>query len=466
MYETPRADIRPTHYERNAMKRTNESTSNSGILRRRTALSLAAVLASTLALGACGTGAETGSAEKGDVVLELWDTDTRPERTANLKTLISMFEAKNPGIKVNYLGLPTDSYMQKISTAIATKATPDIITPKASDISALVAQGALAPLDSDFKGGGWEDKISPAMTKSSRAASPDGKLYLTPATSLADVLYYRSDLFKNAGLSSPSTWEDFYTAAQKLTDKASGKFGYTLRGGNGFFSQFVQMVYPQAGMDTFFREDGTSTLDDPAVIAAAEKYAALYAKDTASSDLTADFKTMVAQFGAGGAAMLSHSIGSYPTHVAALGADKVAAVAPFPSASGKTVLTGRMTTGFSMFQASAHKDAAWKFLQYTMSAEGNSFWAQKSGYLPGNTEVAKESWVTQNPAIQASVKALDNKDAVLLEQPYYLPEFNSITTTEMLPEWQKVLQGQISMKDFLTSSAEKLTKAQQKYMKK
>ena len=436
------------------------------IFSRKSALALAAILASTMALGACGTGADAGSSENGEVVLELWDTDTRPERTENLKTLISMFEAKNPGIKVNYLGLPTDSYMQKISTAIATKATPDIITPKASDISALVAQGALAPLDGDFKNGGWEDKISPAMTKSSRAAAPDGKLYLTPATSLADVIYYRSDLFKDAGLSAPTTWDDFYAASQKLTDKQSGKFGYTFRGGSGFFSQFVEMVYPQAGVESVFRADGTSTLDDPAVVEAAEKYAAMYGKDTAASDLTADFKTMVAQFGAGGAAMLSHSIGSYPNHVAALGADKVGAVVPFPAKSGKSVLTGRMTTGFSMFQASAHKEAAWKFLQYTMSVEGNSFWAQKSGYLPGNKEVAKESWVTQNPAMQASMTALENKDALLLEQPYYLPEFNSITATEMLPEWQKVLQGQLSMKDFLTASAAKLTKAQQKYMKK
>ncbi|KQR01140.1 hypothetical protein ASF72_12955 [Arthrobacter sp. Leaf141] len=447
------------------MKRTDNAQSPTRSRKGRTALALAAIMASTLALGACGSGS-TGASDSGEVVLELWDTDTRPERTENLKKLISMFEAKNPGIKVNYLGLPTDSYMQKISTAIATKATPDLVTPKASDVSALVAQGALAPLDQDFKDGGWEEKISPAMTKSSKAASPDGKLYLTPATSLADVIYYRSDFMKDAGLSAPASWDDFYTAADKLTDKGAGKFGYTLRGGNGFFSQFVQMVYPQSGVDTFFREDGTSTLDDPAVVAAAQKYVDLYGKDTAGSDLTADFKTMVAQFGAGGAAMLSHSIGSYPTHVAAIGADKIGAVAPFPADNGKTVLTGRMTTGFSMFQASPHKEAAWKFLEYTMSDEGNSFWAQKSGYLPGNLEVAKETWVTENPAMQASVKAVEDSKAVVLEQPFYLPEFNSITTTDMLPEWQRVLQGDLSVKDFLTQSAEKLTKAQQKHAKK
>ncbi|MDQ0676887.1 multiple sugar transport system substrate-binding protein [Arthrobacter pascens] len=447
------------------MMRKNKGPSLKRNRRGGTLVGVAAIITAALGLGACGTGTDSSGAEGGDVVLELWDTDTRPERTENLKKLISMFEEKNPSIKVNYLGLPTDSYMQKISTAIATKATPDIITPKASDISALVAQKALAPLDEKFDGG-WDEKISPAMTKSSKAASPDGKLYLTPATSLADVIYYRSDFFKNAGLSAPASWDDFYAAADKLTDKSTGKFGYTLRGGNGFFSQFVQMVYPQAGVDTFFREDGASTLNDPAVVAAAEDYVDLYGKDTAESDLTADFKTMVAQFGAGGAAMLSHSIGSYPTHVAALGAEKVAAVAPFPSKSGKSVLSGRMTTGFAMFEASKHKEAAWKFLEYTMSVEGNSFWAQKSGYLPGNLEVAKEPWVTENPAMLTSIKAVENKDAVVLEQPFYLPEFNSITTTEMLPEWQRVLQKQLSVKEFLTQSAEKLTKAQQKYMKK
>src|SRR5207245_2705896 len=158
-------------------------------------------------------------------------------------------EAKNPGIRISYLGLPTDQYMQKINTAIATRSTPDLLTPKASDIAALVAQKALAPLDDRLRAAGLEQQISPQMLKSSRAAAPDG----------------------------------------------------------------------------------TCTLDDPAVISACEAYVALFGKQTARSDLTADFKAMVAQFGKGGAGMLSHSIGSYPNHVAALGADKVGVVAPFPA---------------------------------------------------------------------------------------------------------------------------------------
>ncbi|MET4639188.1 sugar ABC transporter substrate-binding protein [Mycetocola sp. 2940] len=436
-------------------------------LRRSTKLGavVGVALASALVMTGCG-GATSEPAASEDVVLELWDTDTRPERTENLKTLIGMFEKKNPGITVNYLGLPTDSYMQKIGTAIATDSTPDLVTPKASDIAALVAQDALEPIDKQFKAGGWDDQISPAMTESSKAAAPDGNLYLTPATSLADVIYYRADWFEEAGLDAPASWDDFYEAADTLTDKSTGRFGYTIRGGAGFFPQFVEMVYPKAGVDTFFRKDGTSTLDDPKVIKAAEEYAALYKKNTAESDLTADFKTMVAQFGAGGTAMLSHSIGSYPSHVAALGADAVEGVAPFPSDDGSTILSGWMTTGFAMFKDSEHKEAAWKFLEFTMSAEGNSFWAEKSGYLPGNLEVAEEAWVTENQPMQSALAAAAEPDAVLLQQPYYLPEFNSITTTDLLPEWQRVLQGDLTVKDFLTAAAASLTEAQQEYLGK
>lgn len=429
-------------------------------LTRRRFGAAAAGGAALAGLTACG--GDSGSSD-GSVRLSLWDTDTRPERTENIKELITMFQAANPGIAIDYLGLPTDQYLQKIATAIATRATPDLLTPKASDIAALVTQGALEPLDDRFAAAGLAGTISPAMTASSKAAAPDGKLYLTPATSLADVVYYRADWFAEAGLPEPATWDDFDTAAQVLTDASTGRFGYTLRGGNGFFAQFVEMVYPRAGVDVFFTEDGTSTLDDPSVVTAAEDYVALFGRQTAASDLTADFKAMIAQFGAGSAAMLSHSIGSYPTLLEQLSPEQVKAVVPFPAADGRLVLTGRMTTGFGMFAASEEKDAAWKFLEFTMGAEGNGFWAQHSGYLPGNTEVAGQDWVRQNQPMQAAIAAESAPGARTLEQPYHLPEFTAITVTDMLPQWQKVLKGDLPVAEFLGTAAAQLTAAQREH---
>jgi len=425
------------------------------------------MLVSVAAVGAmtftsCASGGDSGDGTDGDVVLELWDTDTRPERTANLEKLIEMFEAENPGITVEYLGLPTDSYMQKVSTAISTGATPDLLTPKASDISALVAQGALEPIEEVFAQGGWEDQIDPVMVEATRAASPDGQLYMTPATALVDVIYYRADWLEAAGLDTPKTWDEFEAAAEGMTDKSSGQFGYTIRGGSGFFPQFMDMVYTRAGIGELFDENGKSTLDDPAIIEATQSYVDLYGTTTAESDLTADFKVMIAQFSGGGAGMLSHSIGSYPTILESLEAEQIAVGLPYPSENGTQVIA-QLTTGFGMFADSEHKEAAAKFLEFTMGEEGNSFWAEASGYMPGNIAVADEPWIAESQALAAAAEARSNPDVVPLNVPYYLPEWTSITGTAMLPDWQAVLQGDMTVEEFCTTYAQELTEAQARY---
>lgn len=421
---------------------------------KRVAVGMA--LAAALALTACAGDAEGAAAGADDapVTLTLWDTDARTARTERLEKLIEMFEAEHPDILIEYVGLPTDSYMEKIETAIATDTTPDLLTPKASDLSALVTQGALAPLDERMAADGFDATMSPAMIQAAKSAVADGKLYLTPSTSLTDVLWYRTDLFDAAGLGTPESWDDFFTAAEELTVKDQGQFGYTIRGGAGFWSQFVGMVFPMAGVNTYFDDDGTSVFRQPEVIAAAERYAGLYGTTTAQSDLTADFKVMVAQFGGGSAAMLSHSIGSYPDHVAALGEENVAAAVAFPSEENDVRVQSSLVLGFAMFEESEHPDEAWEFLKFMMEEEGNAYWAQESGYIPGNLAVAEQDWVAESQPIAVSQVAMAEEGTVPLEHPYYLPEFSAITGTDMLPEWQKTLQGDQTVEEFCTKLAD------------
>lgn len=421
---------------------------------------LGVALAAPLALTACGDG---GSGD-GDVVkLTLWDTDARTARTERIEHLIEMFEESHDGIEVEYVGLPTDSYMEKIETAIATDTTPDLVTPKASDLSALTTQGALAELDERFTNDGYDEKMSESMVAAARSAVADEKLYVTPSTSLTDVIWYRPDLFDEAGLQAPETWSDFFEAADVLTRRDDGDFGYTIRGGAGFWPQFVGMVLPIAGENRYFDEDGKSVFRKPEVIEAARQYAELYETTTAKSDLTADFKVMVAQFGTGAAAMLSHSIGSYPDHVDALGADSVGALVAFPSENNGVRVQSSLVLGFSMFENSEHPEESWEFLKFMMDEEANSYWAKESGYIPGNLEVANESWVTESEPIRVSQEAMEDENTLPLEHPYYLPDFTAITDTEMLPEWQKVLQGDTSVEAFCEQLADRFEEAQESF---
>jgi multiple sugar transport system substrate-binding protein len=116
-----------------------------------------------------------------------------------------------------------------------------------------------------------------------------------------------------------------------------------------------------------------------------------------------------------------------------------------------------------MFASSEHKEAAQKFLEFTMGEEGNSFWAEASGYMPGNTAVADEPWVSESKALAAAAEARSNESATPLNVPYYLPEWSSITGTDMLPDWQSVLQGNMTVDDFCAKYATALTEAQERY---
>jgi len=439
--------VRSTRKSRGRLGRTMTLVASLGII-------------APLALTACGGSEEGGS----DVVtLTLWDTDARTARTERIQHLIAMFEASHEGIKIEYVGLPTDSYMEKIETAIATETTPDLLTPKASDLSALTTQGALSALDERFVADGYDTKMSASMVAAARSAVADEKLYLTPSTSLTDVIWYRPDLFEDAGLGAPETWDDFFTAADVLTERDSGEFGYTIRGGAGFWPQFVGMVLPIAGENRYFDDQGNSIFRKPEVIEAARQYASLYDTTTAKSDLTADFKVMVAQFGTGAAAMLSHSIGSYPDHVEALGAENVAAAVAFPSDNNGKRIQSSLVLGFAMFENSDHPEESWEFLKFMMDEEANSYWAEESGYIPGNLAVAEEAWAKDSQPIKASQEAMEDANTLPLEHPYYLPEFNAITGTEMLPEWQKALQGDLTIEQFCEQLADKFEAAKEAF---
>ncbi len=61
-----------------------------------------------------------------DVVLKIWDT-AAPLRDPFREIIFEKFESENPGVKVEYEGIPWAQYMEKIVTSIAAGTAPDVI---------------------------------------------------------------------------------------------------------------------------------------------------------------------------------------------------------------------------------------------------------------------------------------------------------------------------------------------------
>lgn len=433
---------------------------------RRAAIAVA--LASTLALTATACG-DDGSGAAGDKGAEgsgkgeivFWDNNGGV-RTDIWKEIIADFEKANPDIKVKYVGIAATEYQSKVDTSLQGGGLPDVGGVGAAMLAGFAAQNALEPLDSRLAKSSLDGKLNKDMVESLKAAGGgDGKLYSIPTSANNGVLYYRTDLFKKAGLDEPTTWDKFYEAADKLTNKGKNEFGYTIRGGAGSIAQALDAMYGQSGITSFWDAGGEkTTVNDPKNVAALKKYVGLYKKVTPAADLNNDFTKMVAQWDSGTIGMLNHNLGSYQDHVKALGVDKFRGIPQPIGPGGKRVQVSNPVDGLGIFKASKNKEAAWKFIEFATSKAESSKFNESAGQVPSNNDAAKDAWISKAEPTKLAAQALTDGSTTIVQLPYYLPDWNTISKTDNEPNFQKVMNGSMKAEDFLNTLADQLNKAQ------
>ncbi|MFI5675877.1 ABC transporter substrate-binding protein [Streptomyces cellulosae] len=437
-------------------------------IRRSRRAAIAVALGSVLALTATacgddgsGTGGDKGAEGSGKGKIVFWDNNGGV-RTDIWKEVIADFEKANPDIKVEYVGIASTEYQSKVDTAIQGGGLPDVGGVGAAMIASIAAQNALEPLDDRLSKSSLNGKLNEDMVKSLKAAGGrDDTLYSIPTSANNGVLYYRTDLFKKAGLDAPTTWDKFYDAAKKLTKANKNEFGYTIRGGAGSIAQALDAMYGQSGITSFWDASGEkTTVNDVKNVAGLEKYAALYKKVTPAADLNNDFTKMVAQWDSGTIGMLNHNLGSYQDHVKALGVDKFRGIPQPTGPGGKRVQVSNPVDGLGLFKASKNKEAAWKFIEFATSHEESSKFNESAGQVPSNTDAAKDAWISKAEPTKLAADALSDGSTSIVQLPYYLPDWGTISKSDNEPNFQKVLLGKMSAKDFLDTLAEQLNKAQ------
>jgi multiple sugar transport system substrate-binding protein len=427
--------------------------------RRPTLVALAAgVLVAVAGLAGCGSGSGSGKTE-----ITFWDNNGGPTRTPIYEHLIAEFEKQNTDIHVKYVGIPSASVQQKYDTAIAGGQPPDVGGVTTSYLSDLVGQDALEPLDDRLAGSALKGKLVTDLVDTVTATAADRKLYELPSSGNLDVLWYRKDLFDKAGLAPPRTWAEFFTAATRLTDKAKQQYGYTLRGGAGSIFQLLAEMYAYSGQTEFFTA-GKSTVDNAKNAELVDRMAKLYKQATPTADINNGFPQMVAEFTGGSVAMMHHNLGSSGDVTKAFG-DRVAAV-PLPTSGGKATVVANPVDGFAVFKAGKNKDAAWKFAEFLVSKASNSYWNEKVGQIPANSDVRSDAWIAKNAPVRTALALLADPATTTVEAPVYLPQYSSITKADSEPLYQKVLLGQLSATDFVGQLASKLTSAQQDWDKR
>jgi len=437
---------------------------------------MATAMAASMVLGLAGCGGSTGTETTaatatttagntqteaaaqgtGEVItLTFWDENAGDSRTEYYRTLIENFEAQNPNIKIEYLGLPSADALSKYQTAIQAGETPDIGGINNSWAATIVGQDVCIPLDEYYAKWDEKDDMNKGAMEVARNYHSDGKLYFMPTSSNFICLWVNTDMLKEAGLEGrPKTWDEFFTYCETLTDKDKDQYGYTIRGGAASPAIVVDFLYSYSGLSNMFDENGVCTINDPAHIEFANKYFDMYGKYTPESDITAGWKEIAANFDSGVCAMLTHNLGSYTNHVDAFSdTSKFAAYALPYSQQGTYINNGGTLTGLGVFKTCKNPEAAWKFVSFMSGAEGNSFWNQSIGQMPVNNAVLEYDWINEMPHIQTALETTNQDNCITYLQMSYLPGYGSINSTYIEPAIQSVMSGEMTAEELLNEWA-------------
>lgn len=160
--------------------------------------------------------ADTSKGE--DVELQFWDMVWGPkEYIETASKLVDQYNQQSNGVTVKYQSTPWNNWYQTFATAIASGSAPDISTGAGYQAFQFSKIGAILPIDDvveDLKSSG---KISDFSDDSAELLKYDGHYVALPWNRDIRVIWYRKDLFEQAGVQPPKNWTEFREAAKKLT---------------------------------------------------------------------------------------------------------------------------------------------------------------------------------------------------------------------------------------------------------
>ena len=351
---------------------------------RRNALYLLVVTA--LLLAACGgpavvpTEAPPAAATKAPpasapVEITVWDY--YGEATP-LKPIIAAFEQANPGIKVKYEALDWDTTLEKLNVVSTGGIPPDVTTVDMTWIPTFASLGAFTDLKTLYggklNGVAWDQAYSAGALE---AITFDNQIIAALYDFDVYALYYRADLFEQKGLPVPKNWDDLLTVAKGLAE--SDKYMYEFDADTFHGSQWI--FENGGGLTT--PDYKTVTFNSPEAVEAITFNLSLL-KEKAAINWTTDQGERIQGIKDGRIAMFSD--GPYYMGIMKSAAPEMAgkwkvATHPYKKQPG-SYLGG---TGLVIPANAVNKEAAWKFIEFAMTAENQIGVYKLAGAAPALT---------------------------------------------------------------------------------
>lgn len=264
--------------------------------RRRAALAVA-VVAVLGTVGACGGGGGDDS-ESGGNSITVWIQEDLPDRVAATQKIVDDFTAES-GVKVKLVPVAEDQFNQVLTSNAAAGDLPDVIGGISLPQVRTLSSNKLIDTDAVGEVMGTLDE-STFSERAVELTKDDSTQLAIPSESWAQLLFYRKDLFDEAGLPAPATYDDITAAAEELDSPDMAGFVGATASGDAFTEQTFEHV--ALGNDCQLVDDsGEVQFDSPQCVAALEFYGNLISNYSVPG--AQDVDTTRASYFAGKAAM-------------------------------------------------------------------------------------------------------------------------------------------------------------------
>ncbi len=389
--------------------------------RRRLRGALAAGLAAGLAalLGAGGAGC--GRAEAPASELRLWAMGREGEVVA---ALLPGFAVRHPGIRVQVQQVPWSAAHEKLLTAYAGDAMPDLFQLGNTWVPEFVALRALEPLD--------------ARIAASRSVVPEdyfpgiwatnaigGVTYGVPWYVDTRVLFYRRDWLARAGFAQmPGTWAGWREALEALRARL-GDAGFPILLPLDEWAAPVLLALQRGA--PLLRDDAShADFDEPRFREALAFYVGLFRSGLAPPRGAAAVGNLYRDFAAGRFVMLltgPWNLGEFAQRLPAELQDAWA-TAPLPAPEGPGPgLSLAGGASLAVHRGSAHKDAAFQLIEYLSEPEQQAAFHRLSGDLPARRSAWERAGLRDDRHARA-----------------FWVQLQAVASPPRIPEWERVAE--------------------------
>ena len=355
--------------------------------------------------------------------LAFWAMGREAEVVAEL---LPPFRQRYPGIEVRIQQMPWTAAHEKLLTAYAGDALPDLCQLGNTWIPEFTALDALEPLDErvassnvkrdDYFSGILETNLMPAH---------DGRDVLRGLPWYVDtrLLYYRTDLLRAAGHTrAPQSWAEWRDAMAAIVRRA---------GDGQHFGALLPLNEPEPLLALAFQQG--DVLADGATRGAFSRepfrraigfYAELFhtglvplMTNTQVSNVWDEFARGMFSFYISG----PWNIGEFRRRLPA-SAQGNWATAPLPGPNGPGVSTAGGSS-LALFRSSARKDAAWKLIEFLSETAT----MQRFHALTGNLPPRRSAWNDPRLASDAPSRA-------------FAEQLERVRPAPKIPEWERIFQ--------------------------